>query len=126
MQPRLAALLATHHQALSNAAALELQQAFATRAASALLEVNDMGGSQLAIRVVTRDAQLRASTTQFSCECCGFQGGRSCGLGFANLLCHLASKTHWTTHRLRVHSLPFDVAAWNAFVARLPVAVRPL
>ena len=63
---RLAVLWAAHVQALSNAAALELQQAFATRAASALLEVNDMGGSQLAIRVVTRDAQLRASTTQFA------------------------------------------------------------
>ena len=114
----LAALLVAHRQVLSDAAALELQQAFATRAAPALLEVNDMGGGQLSVRVVTRDIQLRAVTTRFSCECCGHQG--SCGIGFSNLQRHLASKTHWTAHRLRVHNLPFDNAAWHAFAVRLP------
>ena len=52
----LAALLVAHRQVLSDAAALELQQAFATRAAPALLEVNDMGGGQLSVC----DIQLRA------------------------------------------------------------------
>ena len=55
--------------------AAELQQAFATRVAPALLEMNDMGGGRLALRVATRDTLLRASTTRFTCECCGFQGG---------------------------------------------------
>ena len=105
---------------LSDAAALELQQAFATRAAPALLEVNNMGGGQLSIRVVTRDIQLRAVTTRFSCECCLWPSGPSCGIGFSNLQRHLASKTHWTAHRLRVHNLPFDNAAWHAFAVRLP------
>ena len=114
----LAQLLVAHRQALSDAAALELQQAFVPRAAPALLEMNDMGGGQLAIRVVTRDVQLRALTTRFACECCGHQG--SCGIRFSNLQRHLASKTHWAAHRLHVHNLPFDNAAWHAFAVRLP------
>ena len=100
--------------------AAELQQAFATRVAPALLEMNDMGGGRLALRVATRDTLLRASTTRFTCECCGFQGGLLCGHRFANLQRHLASTSHWTAHRLRVQNLPFDAAAWHAFVVRLP------
>ena len=120
LQPRLAALLVAHRQAMVCADAAELQRAFATRAGPALLEMNDMGGGQLAIYVVTREVQLRAATTRFSCECCGFQDGRPCGHGFSNLQRHLASKTHWIAHRLRVHNLPFDNVAWHAFVVRLP------
>ena len=119
---RLAVLQEEQRRREADAAALELQQAFAPRAVPAFLAMNDLGGSggRLALRVATRDAHLRASTTRFVCECCGFQGGRSCGHGFANLQRHLASKTHWTAHRLRVHNLPFDAAAWHAFVVRLP------
>ena len=120
LRERLAVLLEEQRRREADAAALELQQAFATRVAPALLAMNDMGGGRLALRVVARDAHLRASTTRFACECCGFQGGRSCGHGFANLQLHLASKTHWTAHRLRVHNLPFDAAAWHAFVVHLP------
>ena len=118
LRERLAVLLEEQRRREADAAARELQQAFATRAAPALLELNDMGGSRLALRVVTRDS--RARVTHFSCECCGFQGSRSCGHGFANLQRHLASKAHWTAHRLRVYNFPFDDAAWHAFVVQLP------
>ncbi len=124
LRERLAVLLVEQRQREADAAALELQQAFATRAAPALLELNDMGGSRLALRVVTRDS--RARFMHFSCECCGVQRSRSCGHGFANLQRHLASKAHWTAHRLRVYNLPFDDAAWHAFIARVPVGVRPM
>ena len=53
-------------------AALELQEAFAAKIASAaLLEMNDIGGSRLAICVASRGAELCAKTTRFSCEYCG-------------------------------------------------------
>jgi hypothetical protein len=115
-----AELLEAQRRREADAAALELQQAFASRAAPALLDLNDMGGGRLALRVASRDSPMRASTTRFTCECCGFQGGRACGYGFANVQRHLASKSHWTAHRLRVHNLPFDTAAWHAFVLHLP------
>ena len=117
---RLAVLWAAHVQALSNAAALELQLAFAARNTSAaLMAMDDMGGGQLALRVVSREAPLRAQTTTFSCECC--QGGRTwqCGGSFSNVMRHLASKQHWTSHRDRVHNLPFNDAAWRSFAASL-------
>ena len=120
-------LVVLQRQREEDAAALELQQAFtATVDSAALLEMNDVGGGQLAIRVAARGAQLRAWTTMFSCECCGL-GSRPCGSGFTNVQRHLASKTHWTAHRLRVHNLPFDNAAWHAFVVRsLEPALAPL
>ena len=123
MQDRLAALWAAHQRALSDAEALELQEALPA-SAQHLLVMNDMGGGQVAIRVAARGAQLCASTT-FTCECC--QGSRTmlCGHGFMNVQRHLASRAHWTSHRLHVHGLPFDTSAWHAFAASLLEAVRP-
>ena len=62
----LAVLLEEQRRREADAAALELQQAFATRAAPALLAMNDMGGSRLALRVVTRDSRAsHASAVAF-------------------------------------------------------------